>query len=92
MSTTMAIDDGKSGAAAAPIRNTRPMPADQTQMSRRVRRRSTRRVAGICSSCTKNGTAASMPMDALSAPSATAKPARNTPVVSVPMASLAMAS
>jgi hypothetical protein len=80
------------GAVAAARRKPRPIPEAHTETLRRVRNRSTSSTAGICKSCAKNGTPASTPMAKLLAPSATAYPARNTPVVSVPIASLASAS
>src|SRR6266513_624669 len=60
-----------SGATAEASKKQRPMPEAQTQTLRRARQRSISRTAGICSSCARNGTAASTPMAKLLAPSTT---------------------
>ncbi len=73
-----------SGAAAEASKKQRPIVEDQTETLRRERQRSMSATAGICSSCARNGIAASTPMAKLLAPSATAKPTRKTPVVSAP--------
>ena len=82
----------KNGTNPAASRKTRPIPEVHTEIARLDRSFSTNATAGSCRSCTKNGTEARMPMAKLLAPSATAKPAMNTPVVNVFIASLASES